>query len=315
MSWLRPSRSCVLAASPLPGLVQTAFRAEVRAVLESLRIARALRRTVRIWCDCQGVVDRVCKLLRGQVKVRPNGRHTDLWNEISELLCELGPARVVITKVAAHQEQSASVSAIESWCFLHNGLADSAAQFANMQRSPAFWKLHDRFMRQTQQEERKAHHIQQALLQISRAVVFQKVAGEGIEQDMDPEPAMSQPNMPSPNPWPGIPEVAGCPAALAHKFGHRVVTSLCNWFFQMFDNQFESQTQWVSFYQLMQGTGDSGPLHLDNWEGPLTRPNFSLLNVCAGLGHLVPNTVYSTGQLHAPPPYVVPVVPTCHRKP
>ena len=51
--------SVVPNASPLKGLTQTAFRAEVRAALEALRIGAMLKCKVRIWCDCQGVVERV----------------------------------------------------------------------------------------------------------------------------------------------------------------------------------------------------------------------------------------------------------------
>lgn len=217
--------SHVISAGHVQGVEQSAYRAELTFVCEALRFCHRHGFSARIWCDCQGVVTGVVGLLQKTRRVRSSGKHADLWTTIAELLDDMTSEHVCIPKVAAHQDVACTVDGFEAWCFLHNGLADSAAQFANMQRSPAFWKLHDRFMRQTHQEERKAHHIQQTLLQISRAVVFQKVAGEDIEQDMDPEPAMSQPNMPSPNPWPGIPEVAGCPAALAHKFGHRVVTS------------------------------------------------------------------------------------------
>ena len=50
------SASVVLAASSLAGVMQSAFRAEVRAVLKAIRIAHKTAKPVRIWSDCNGVV-------------------------------------------------------------------------------------------------------------------------------------------------------------------------------------------------------------------------------------------------------------------
>ena len=115
-------QSRVLAASPLQGLLQTAYRAELRAVLEAVCIARHCGMKVRIWCDCQGVVDRVRAILLKQWRARPNGRHYDSWLALCNLLDEIGAERVVITKVAAHQDPHVSGSALDAWCFCMMGL-------------------------------------------------------------------------------------------------------------------------------------------------------------------------------------------------
>ena len=79
------------------------FRAEVRAALEALRIGAMLKCKVRIWCDCQGVVERVTAQPRSETNQR-NCKHADLWREVEALLPELGPCGLTITKVATHQE-------------------------------------------------------------------------------------------------------------------------------------------------------------------------------------------------------------------
>ena len=55
----------VLAAGPLPGLHQTAFRAELYAVVVALEWASAQACEVQIWSDCQAVVDGVRRIKAG----------------------------------------------------------------------------------------------------------------------------------------------------------------------------------------------------------------------------------------------------------
>ena len=60
-----PSDDDWTASGPLPGVLQTAFRAESYAVYIALRLAVALNRSVCIWCDCQAVVVRLQSVLQG----------------------------------------------------------------------------------------------------------------------------------------------------------------------------------------------------------------------------------------------------------
>lgn len=87
-------------------------------------------------------------------------------------------------------------------------------QLANTQRSPAFWKAHTTFKQQIEEEARRAHHIQHTLLSISRAVLYQHHADQAAGTEAEMEPEISQSAAACPAPWPGIPEVAGCPRDL-----------------------------------------------------------------------------------------------------
>ena len=164
--------SVVLAASALAGVLQSAFRAEVRAVLEALRIAHAASTKVRLWCDCNGVVVRVRALLGKTWRVKPNGKHSDLWEEIRDLLDAIGPNNVVITKVAAHQDHETCVSGLHQWCFLHNSLVDHAAKVAHLLRSHNFWKIHDKFRTEFHHAMHITDQVRQVLMRISRDVVY-----------------------------------------------------------------------------------------------------------------------------------------------
>ena len=223
-------KSHVIAAGHVGGLTQTAYRAELTGVCEAIRFARRVRRPVRIWCDCQGVVTGLQGLLNKTRRVRSSGKHADLWNTIADLIADYSPGDLTITKVAAHQDVLNTVCGFEEWCFLHNSLADSAAQIANTQRSAKFWRLHDTFKQQVDEEAKKAHAIQRVLLSISRAVLFQSTTKP--DESIEPESFHCTRDAEAcPTPWQGIPEVAGCPSTLVDRFGLRVVTSICNWFF------------------------------------------------------------------------------------
>ena len=243
-------QSTVVAASPLPGLLQSAFRAEVRAVLEALRVAAH------------------CK---------PNSRHSDLWGDISALIQELGPAKVQITKVAAHQCALSSASAFEAWCFLHNGLVDHAATAAHFLRSHDFWGLHERFRQDTQFARWITGQVHDVLMVTSRAVVQQQIAAE---EPSDAEVLIAHgPREPV---WRPLPEVTWVPLRLCCKYGQRIVVQTAQWFLQAMQGT-GGTVRWISFYQLdsdfMLCTGEGGPLKLEGWIDPAHRPAVSLLGI------------------------------------
>ena len=65
----------------LPGLVQTAHRAELFAVAAVLEIClhQAVGGKIRIWSDCMSVVVKFQLLLSGQWKPSLSQPHSDLW--------------------------------------------------------------------------------------------------------------------------------------------------------------------------------------------------------------------------------------------
>ena len=130
-------------------MIQTAFRAELRAAVEALRIGRALGCKVRLWCDCQGIVSKLHKLQNGKLRIKPNCRHSDLWIELAELVTELGAGSLIVTKVASHQDGLHATTAVNGWCFVNNGLVDHAAKVAHLLRPHAFLELHEQYIADT----------------------------------------------------------------------------------------------------------------------------------------------------------------------
>jgi len=118
-----------LAAQPLPGLLQSAVRAEIYAVLQALRCTAEYVGTVMIWTDSIAVVKKFRRIQAGGA-VLTNGSHADLWQEISQLLRGT-PSPRHITHVYAHRHPDTAEFFLQEWCFLHNALADRMAVQAN----------------------------------------------------------------------------------------------------------------------------------------------------------------------------------------
>ena len=142
------SHSEVLDAGVLPGLLQSAVRAEIYAVWRALLLSRDHPGLVHIWTDCDAVVKKFRRLLAGSA-VKVNSLHADLWGEIHQcLLDRAGPT--CITRVAAHQCVETASTAFHEWCFRHNALADKHANQVNLARDEGFWCLYQRHLTATE---------------------------------------------------------------------------------------------------------------------------------------------------------------------
>ena len=81
--------------------MQSAFRAELTALVHALRWARSSGFSVRLWSDCLGVVRGFRRLQSGQ-PLRRNRVHTDLWLQISDVLADWEGGVIKIVKVVSH---------------------------------------------------------------------------------------------------------------------------------------------------------------------------------------------------------------------
>lgn len=273
---LQTCSSTVLAAGPLPGLLQTAFRAEVFAALQVIRFGREHGVKVRLWTDCLGVVNRLHKILRQQ-PVKPSTPNADLWIAISEELTRLGHDSFIVTKVAAHQSIDDAEGPVEQWAFLHNSLVDRAARLANMCRDQDFWSLHSRYAEECEAIARVVKHVQQVILNIGRqAVEHDTLLEDGDEIEVTPTvPKRSREVDTPPDYRLSLPDAL--PSAVTAKFGFRQTALVFSWLRQALEQSSDQDPTWISFYQLYVdfqcATGDTGPIYADGWVDPFYRPN------------------------------------------
>ena len=135
----------LLGASYLPGVVQSAYRAELYALGFVLHWASVSHTPVRVWSDCLGVVNRFLLLCCGKRQVRPNTVNSDLWTWVMQSVHELGKQNIKIFKVPAHQDVRRATSLKQAWLIWNNGAADRAARMANNNRPSSCWNLWTKF--------------------------------------------------------------------------------------------------------------------------------------------------------------------------
>ena len=275
--------SQVVWAGQLEGVLQSAYRAELRAVCCAVRYALFWKRRVRIWSDCQSVVTKFQQLVFHNRVLKANGPHYDLWSELLDLIEQLGARAVKITKVAAHQDVDSTHSALESWAFQHNIVADRAARLANLQRDNSFWALHRKHCLETQWVRQLSREVQQVILKISNKVVAREVT---LQQDetvrgVDLERTLPVMVAQAP-PWDGLVPNTPFPLEVTRRYGHRFVAILVAWF-RAAMTQFSAgcETQWLSIHQLyidfQHQTGELGLIYNKGWKDPESLPGLKLV--------------------------------------
>ena len=272
-----PLDHSVVAAGWLPGIHQSAFRGELEAMKHALTVACLLKKPVRIWSDCQGVVSGVRRLQQGLWRLSPNMSHYDLWEQISQCL-ERWP-QVVIMQIYSHILPTVGTSYIEFWGFWHNSLVDIAAGRINTARGDGFWALWNEC-------ERELQHCRSRHLGIAKLIVD---IGKRADQDSKPEktalPIASTVSsdvgceqlIPSSKTW-------SIPKGAASKFGYPAVAWIHQWWTQTGGNYVKQsgRLQWISFLQLyidfQLSTGQGGPKLWNSkwyWGDSLQQPDFN----------------------------------------
>ena len=133
----------VLAGGPLPGLLQSVPRAELTAVLMSLRWSIAVDKPVAMWSDAKGIVQGV-QALQCQTFVWSKCQNRDLWRQVADCLAQVQPDWVLIKHVPSHLDPSRCTGPVDDWICQWNGFADRAAGIFNQNRDAAFVQVHSR---------------------------------------------------------------------------------------------------------------------------------------------------------------------------
>ena len=118
------------ASGPLSGVVQTAFRAEITALLAAFQCMVCWQTAARIWSDCAGVVRRAQLLQAGELRCYPSMPNFDLWSAIVEM-AERAPSGWSVHKVAAHKTAAHRDPLVDEWACWNNQAADREAARAN----------------------------------------------------------------------------------------------------------------------------------------------------------------------------------------
>lgn len=261
----------IVESGVLPGLLQSAVRAEIFALLRALEFAAVNGSSVHLWSDCQAVVSRFRKILQGR-QIKIGSAHADLWNQIAQL-AQSFPGPICISKVAAHKAVTTAQLFHEAWCCRYNNLADREAVAANLRRPSSFWQLYFQHTQACEYVVDVNTHVRHVLLTISREVVRAQDCAE-VPNDFDFEP---HDHMPLPM-WRGLQPFSLPPGAIRW-YGVDIVRVILSWFFDVVYTS-KAPVQWVSHLQLyadfMGATGHPGPINDHGWKDGSTIPQLAL---------------------------------------
>lgn len=263
----------IVESGVLPGLIQSAVRAELYAVLRAIEFTVSCGVTAIIWSDCNAVVVRLRRILQGS-SIKPSSTHTDLWRRI-EILLHGHTGRFSVVKVAAHRAISQAVNAHDKWILRHNAIADREAVAANYRRPEEFWNLRRRHEDAVDYVEHVNFHVRQVLLAISIAVM----QSQNQVEDPLPEnlPCEIHAQLP---PWKGLRPLI-LPRSAIRWYGDEMVRMVLSWFWDVLYTS-QASMKWISHIQLfadyMGATGNPGPVNIKVWKNGALLPSLALQN-------------------------------------
>eukprot|EP00438_Fugacium_kawagutii_P003599 Skav221607 [mRNA] locus=scaffold1698:863164:868092:+ [translate_table: standard] len=262
----------ILGASVLPGISQTAYRAELYAVAYVLHHAAQAGVRILIFCDCLGVVNRLLLLLAGSVRVHPNKSNSDLWFWILESVLRLGSRNIGIRKTKAHRDLQTATTLQDAWEIWNNGAVDRIARAANMQRSSDFWELRRDHSGWSDFAADLHKEVVQLHLVVARHSVIagpDEQPGETVEAA---RPRRSFEAIFDRNGWDGI-----VPHSVLQEYGVGLMQLVNSWWLHGTQQVQPLQVQWVTFAHLyvdfQLAWGHCGPVKAGKrWLDHFTRP-------------------------------------------
>jgi ribonuclease HI len=253
-----------LAAQPLDGLLQSAFRAELKALTVALDFAVTTRRGIRVWTDCQSVIDVWITFVRDGRSVNANAKHSDLLQDLQRLAQDLDLACVEVLKVPAHVDAAAFTNDLERWLVTGNDFADRAAKQANLMRSEGDWALWHAYAQQLQLQQFQANQVR------AHIVAVGKFWTASAPPPVSPEVRWSRPvkagrAQPVPR-WEAPDVLVLVGPTFLRSFGSELADRLGRWLTRI--RAPSEPLQWISYHQLFVSFHkDEGPFFVTKTDG------------------------------------------------
>ena len=252
-----------IAAQPLHGLLQSAYRAELFAVCVARDFTIQCHACARVWSDCQSVLDAFQRYVKDNEAVKPNGLHSDLLLRLQDLAKQLGPHRLAMMKVPAHQQRSDAETDLESWLLDGNSVADTAVGVANQTRPPATWAFWNSYAEQLA-DNSHASWIRSHMLKVS------KLWNHVVPPNVMPAPKPHKPvrhGRQHPEPaWDSSQGLSLRRPTFVRQFGSELASDVYSWLNRSRDPQ--QSPRYVSFIQLFLSFQRlHGPWHIAKVDG------------------------------------------------
>ena len=255
----------VIASGPLPGIVQSAHRAELFAMVAVAELIQGFPGVVRVWTDCLSVVNGFHNFILGRSPIPANHKHADLWKRLQELLSKLTVGRFLVGKVPAHEELHHATTDLEQWAYVGNHAADRAANVANQNRPSSFWRTWQAHATAVVNYETVACAIRGHLIKVS-----EQWQASAVPEVAKVAPVHKRQRVFLPE-WTAHEEITCCVGIFGRVF-QTIADRFLHWWHSGIDNGVS--VKWVSFSQLyidwQLQTGHPGMIKFENkWVDPL----------------------------------------------
>ena len=141
---LNATSGCTVSSGPVPGLSQSAPRAELWALISALKWGLRVRVAVVIWTDLLKGAEGIRCLLEDPAWLpRTN---IDLWKQIAELVRCFNHESLDVQHVPSHLERNACESPLEEWLADWNNRVDRLAGQTNLNRDVELAEVHAKAM-------------------------------------------------------------------------------------------------------------------------------------------------------------------------
>ena len=178
-----------LSSGVLPGLVQTAVRAEIVALISACEYAIKTKSRISFAIDNDLVFSRMKKFITRDCHIKPNQKDADLWQPLRELARRLRKQVDVVVKVFSHQNLDLLETDEEIWCCTGNNVADSIATHAVFTQ-PQVWTLWQELQKEIAIIHTLREAIHKTIVQIGKQAIRAKP--ETTEEDKAPRQARVQ---------------------------------------------------------------------------------------------------------------------------
>ncbi|CAE7902920.1 unnamed protein product [Symbiodinium necroappetens] len=121
-----------VACGMLPGILQSAPRAEITAMTSAARWALQTGLPCMVWTDALNVANGVAAVQSGGTM--NEDEDADLWSPLTGLLSQLEPSRFLVRHTPSHLDTQLTEGPFEDWLAGYNGHADVLAGIATRNR-------------------------------------------------------------------------------------------------------------------------------------------------------------------------------------
>ena len=251
----------IVGAGVLPGVLQSAYRAELYALCAALHYVKQFGVIARVWTDCQNLVTTFRMFISGLKRLKPNNPHVDLWKFVLETVRELPVNSFMVAKVPAHQSLTDVENDLEAWAVIGNSAADSAAKSANLARSSAVWELWSKHSQQVDRLGYIGDTIRGFMIKVSNRWLQHRFSSRDGNEQRQPD---SRVGRSFPILWEPTGEIQSIGGIFRQRFGF-----LADQFLQWWNvnTSASDEPRWISFMHL----------YLD-WQMTFGHPGVLLIN-------------------------------------